>query len=240
MKKFIPFLISVITYSNLAFAEWDISKSWENAQVQVPGSFLSKTVSTVETDKPLPTVILMHGCTGIHQQDINLAKELTNQGFIVVMPDSLAIPERVINCDTKTNTPHLKLVPVETIRPKEIKYAMSQLKQQSWVDKNNIFLIGHSEGGMAAAIVRELGFNGIVISGFNCFFGVRASTSTPILAIGFESDSYLSRISKVQCKDMWGDRTTSQQITLPGVGHDTYNQPFVKQEIVNFLKKHFK
>jgi dienelactone hydrolase len=240
MTRFILLLIGSITYANLAFAQWDISKSWENAQVQVPGSFFTKSVVNVSTDKPLPTVILMHGCTGIHQQDITLARDLTSQGFIVVMPDSLAIPKRVINCNVKTNTPHLRLVPVENIRPEEIKYAVKQLQQLSWADKNNIFLIGHSEGAMGASIVREAGLSGIIISGFTCFFGIHAYPDTPVLAINFEKDPWLSKISNRQCKDAWGDRTNAQQIILPGAGHDTYNLPFVKQEIVSFLKTHIK
>ena len=239
MKHYIIGIAVLFLSISASAQKYDISKSWQDAVVLVPGNIFTKTVYTVTVDKPMPVVILMHGCSGIQQHETQWAHFLKSQGYIVVLPDSFAIPGRVMNCDSSSNTPNLGLVPVKRIRPAEVEYTMLQLRKEYWVDKNNIFLMGHSEGAMAAANSPELGFNAVVISSFICNNGVGASITTPVMAISYESDPYFVN-KNYMCKDKWGDRPNAKQIVLSGHGHATSQNTIAKQEVVAFLKQHLK
>jgi dienelactone hydrolase len=220
---------------------YDIGKSWDNATVYVPSNFFPKRVHTVTTEKPMPTVILMHGCGGIGEHEKRWAEHIKAQGFIVVLPDSLAIPNRPKNCDSTAHKV-LSLVPVNDLRPAEIGYAMSKLKDAPWVDQKNIFLMGHSEGGMAAYLAPELGFRGVIISGFPCTIrgGVRAKTDTPVLAINWERDPWFERPDRRfrQCSEtpLWQRRTGTSELILSGVGHATAYEPSARDAVAMFLK----
>lgn len=239
MKHYIIGLVTLLVSISATAQRYDIPKTWQEAVVFVPGSIFTKSVHTVKVDNPMPVIILMHGCSGIQQHETQWAQFLKSQGYIVVLPDSFAMPGRIMNCDSSSNTPNLGLVPVRRIRPSEVEYAVSQLKQESWVDRNNIFLMGHSEGAMAAANSPELGFNAIIISSFICNNGVGASVDTPVMAISYEVDPYFSNKNHT-CKDKWGNRPKSKQIVLPGQGHATSQNIIAKQEVVDFLKQHSK
>ena len=87
--------------SSSVFAQ-DVEKSWEDAVVYVPGKTFTTSVNKISVDKPMPVVIYLHGCAGINRtHDASWASLLTGQGFIVVMPDSMARPGRIPNCDPK-------------------------------------------------------------------------------------------------------------------------------------------
>jgi dienelactone hydrolase len=219
--------------------KWDIPKTWENAQVYVPGNWFTRSVNTVEVSQPMPVVILMHGCGGIDQNIKQWASLLKDNGYIVVLPDSFAMPGRVQNCDPKTKTRNLGLIPVHKLRLLEMEYATSQVKQQTWVDKNNIFLMGHSEGSVAVASAPDLGINGVIISGYVCRRGVQTDIKTPIMSVNFEQDPYFYE-KNITCSDQWGNRTNGKQVTLSGYGHATSQDSTAKEEVLNFLKSYSK
>jgi hypothetical protein len=67
IKKFMFVIFLVLSKSGNAILiqDYDVSKSWEGAQVFVPSNFLTKKVDDVKVDNPLPVVVLLHGCGGI-------------------------------------------------------------------------------------------------------------------------------------------------------------------------------
>lgn len=232
MKKILISLLMSVSVNALAQA-YDVTKTWEEAVVYVPGNFLTKSISTVEVPKPMPTVILMHGCAGISPEEHNWARFLKGLGFIVIMPDSFASPGRLKNCDTGTHQRNLGLVPVIAIRQWEAEYAVHFAKQQSWIDKKNLFLMGHSEGGMGVSMARGI-FAGVIISGYTCSLGVFAALQVPVLAISWEKDPWFN--GKFHCKDNWGERNNSTQIILPGSGHSTSLSSTAREEVEHFLR----
>lgn len=237
-KLLVGFFVFLAAMSGYAQSH-DVAKTWEGSIVYVPGSFLTKSVSDIEVPYPMPVVIFMHGCTGIGHDEHAWARFLKNLGFIVIMPNSFASPGRVQNCNPTTHTTNLGLVPVNAIRPWEAEYAAFQVRKQPWADKKNIFLMGHSEGGMAASLTRGR-FNGVIISGFICHFGVFVGPQIPVLAISFEKDPYFSG-NNFHCSDKWGiDRHTSRQIVLPGSGHSTVFQSAAMDAVESFLKVNLK
>jgi dienelactone hydrolase len=229
------------TSSAHVLADYDISKSWDRAVVYVPSNFFPKTPATVKSDSPTPVVLLMHGCAGIDAHEKKWAETLSRQGFIVVMPDSFAIANRPRNCDPSSHTANLGLVPVNDLRPAEVSYAMAQLKEQPWADKDKVFLMGHSEGAMAAYLTPESGFRAIVLSGFPCAIrgGIRAKPDTPVLALNWEKDPYFVRTPIKQCAQtpLWQRRTNVTELMFPGAGHATAFEPAAQAAVIRFFSE---
>ena len=165
----------------------DVEKSWEDAVVYVPGKTFTTSVSQISFDKPMPVVIYLHGCAGINRQhDASWASLLTGLGFIVVMPDSMARPGRIPNCDPKVKGGN-SFPNAFKYRQQEIAYALEQAQKASWANKNNIFLMGFSEGGIGVAQSPHNGFAGRVIMGWTCtnknnpdFDGIFSSKNSPV------------------------------------------------------------
>jgi dienelactone hydrolase len=231
--KTILFLILNLFSINAIAQAYDVAKTWEGAVVYVPGRFFTRSISTVDVPKPMPTVILMHGCAGISPEEHNWARFLKGLGFIVIMPDSFASPGRLKNCDSGSHQRNLGLVPVIAIRQWEVEYAAHFARQQSWIDKKNLFLMGHSEGGMGVSMARGR-FTGVIVSGYICTFGVFAAPQVPVLAISWEKDPWFSETH--HCKDKWGERYNSTQVILPGSGHGTFLSSKARNEVEYFLK----
>jgi poly(3-hydroxybutyrate) depolymerase len=231
----LAFVLTSLAAANAdELAKYDVSVAWEKAVVHVPDRFFTQTASSVETPHPFPVVLFMHGCAGIGPEEKQWARFLKDKGYIVVLPDSFAIPKRVINCSTTEKITNLRLVPVNRLRPAEVAYAMAQLQTKPWVDKKHVFLMGHSEGAMAATRTPDMGFKGIIISGFVCSLGVKAGAATPLLAISWSSDPYFQRAG-FQCDSQWGARDNGIQLVLPGHGHSTSSESSARQAVANFL-----
>jgi dienelactone hydrolase len=230
---------------------FNLNESWRNAEVYLPGSIFKRRIDTVDETTRFPVVVFIHGCTGITEQERGWARLIKGLGFAVVIPDSMAIPGRVLNCDTASYTRNLNRLPMGALRPAEVDYVLSKVYEQPWVDKKNIFLMGHSEGGYAVTVVlneKEIPLRGIIISGYDCNFGVRASLDTALLAIEWSDDPFYPQkrysfhhsqeTSRARCKDRWGvSRPNTAHVLLNGKGHDTYWNSEARGAVSRFLKE---
>jgi len=246
----------LLTFSNNVFAylvyggnpaqEYDVRKSWEKAVVHVPGNFSTRTVDTVEVTAPMPVVVFLHGCAGINDTERKWTEFLKAEKFIVVLLNSYAIPNREKNCIPATHTTNVGKVPVNLLRPAEAEYAMSKLKEKAWADKDNIFLMGHSEGAMGTFLTRNVGFTGIVITGFVCLPGrpFASSRDTPTLIINYERDPFFEKPDRdyLQCSDRpyWRFRTNTTELILPGRGHGSADDRTARETLKNFSKNNIK
>jgi dienelactone hydrolase len=223
--------------------------TWEQARVFLPGSAAPlKPANVKAVDRPLPTVLYLHGCTGFnYSHDGTMggwAEVLTAVGYAVVMPTSFARQYRPQNCDQATYTGGLAME-VMDMRLEELKYALKQLRTLAWVDQRNLFLMGHSEGAITAARWGGGEFNGHIISGWTCtaptfpsFDGVRAPLATPLLAISHESDPWFQGPYAGSCASKFGGRKDARQVTLPGSGHDTASSAEARTALLQFLQDH--
>lgn len=223
-----------------------VGRSWEKALVYVPGKFLATTPASVTIDKPLPVVIYMHGCAGIDpRHDERWADYIRGLGFIVVLPDSMARPGRQSNCDPRFKTHTGTFPQAYAMRQEEIRHAVEQIRKSSWADSKNIFLMGHSEGGQAAARCRLDGFRGVIISGWTCthatlpaFDGIFVPVETPILAMAFDRDAWRAgKPTEGSCANKFGVRTSARQLTFSGSEHGTYEQREARDAVAKFLKE---
>jgi len=237
MKKSIAALSILIACQSWA-QQWHIEESWKSAVVHVPGKWFSSKLENVEVENPMPVVIYLHGCSGISQTDQSWARTLKGMGFVVVMPDSLAIPGRQSNCDTVNKKTNLGKVNATELRSREVEYALKQIRLKPWADQRRIFIMGHSEGAVGVTRVNDELIKGIVISGFPCVHGLWADKNIPVLAIGGSEDPWFgNRYNHRQCIDHWGDRSDATQIVLEGRGHGTAEESRAIEGVKSFFKR---
>jgi len=249
MKKiFVALSVSLLFLPFFSFAQKDVELSWEKASVYLPNKLFSTTVEKVESNKPLPVLIYLHGCTGINgAHDFSWASYIADQGFIVILPDSMARPGRIPNCDPKLKIGINAFPNAGRYRQEEITYALSQVLKSRWADKNNIFLMGHSEGGMAVAKSSHPEFAGKIISGWTCinplypaYDGIHSPKNLPLLAIAYIDDEWRKgKPTEGRCTDKAEGRTNFKQIDLEGWFHNTYGNSEARKGVKEFLTQYF-
>ena len=228
-------------------AETDVKSSWDNAVFYLPNTSQPAKLSQVKTEKPYPVAIYMHGCNGINSNSDNhdWAKLLAQKGLLVIMPDSLARNDRKPSCDPKTMKGAL-FPPVHAMRLEEIKFASDEVKKQPWFDRKNLFLMGFSEGAIAAVRTKLTGFRGVIATSWTCtnsqvpsFDGIFLPPETPLLTINHSDDPwYTTENVRGSCESKFTGRSDAQNLTIPGSGHGTYHSEKARQAVVNFIKQH--
>jgi dienelactone hydrolase len=208
---------------------------------------LARAVNRLPRGAMYPTVVFLHGCTGIG--NLEFLRDLGRHGFAVVAPDSFARRYRPLQCDPDTQRGGRNLF-VYDFRSAELTYALERIHQLPWVDLENLFLIGASEGGVTAALFRANVFNARVIVQWTCagaplVEGIDAPRDTPILAIVRENDPYYVPTNtpgqQGHCGLYMDDRVAGRSLILPAASgpaaHDVLVDPEAMDAIVAFLNE---
>jgi predicted alpha/beta-fold hydrolase len=216
--------------------EADIASTWTQARVYLPHVPSYVRPTDVSVAQKLPTVVYIHGCTGLTSGDARWARTLTSAGYIVVTPDSFARSFRWSNCDPKT---HLggAFPAAGRMRQEEIEFALKSLRVAPWADERNLFLMGHSEGGGAVALWQGGGFKAQIISGSRCQQGLSAPPTIPVIVIGFVHDPWDGNYRRT-CAIRFGGRESASELLLPGSGHDTSQSREAQRAVLDFLRAH--
>jgi hypothetical protein len=224
-----------------------VEKSWERGIAYIPNQFFNKSPPDVVVDKKYPVLILMHGCTGITQEERSWANIISKLGFVVVLPDSFARSNRVSNCNANTYKGTGAFPLADRYRQEEISYALDKLQTVTWSDKDNIFLMGHSEGGRASALASQKGFKGKIISGWICnhiygdLHGINGDRTMPMLAVAYLNDPWRGGpMNQARCMDQAKDIVSFTQIDLEGQGHATSLDSRARESVKEFLTKNLK
>lgn len=188
----------------------------------------------------LPLVIYLHGCSGIGaaaDEDINM---LSKNGFAVIAPDHFSRNYSPSNCGSGWD---------HDMRIAEARYAYQTALKLPWVDKKNIFLMGHSKGGRATASYYYRGFSARVITGQNCqapnrpeFHGLHVPGGEPVLSIVAKDDNYSENTGARQghCGDFMSGTNGSKAIVADSEMHAVHIMPEYQKEIVKFLTSNLK
>jgi dienelactone hydrolase len=239
----------------------DVQRTWREALVVLPqsaggdapasfrqsSSAVARHVRKFPSGTQFPTVVFLHGCTGIG--NLAFLEDLARQGYAVVAPDSFARRYRPLQCDPKTSRGGRNLF-VYDFRSAELTYALERLPNLPWVDLDNLFLIGASEGAVTAALFRGDVFNARVIAQWTCtgaplVAGIGAPPRTPVLAIVREDDPYYAAANtpgqQGHCGFYLTDRANSQSLVVrAGAGddaHDVLSDSGAVAAILAFLRE---
>jgi len=237
----------------------ELDRTLDNALLEIPIMYLKKGTSTslggyfkdvrpefdkISSEKKIPLVIYLHGCAGIDFETLRDMEFLARNNYAVIVPDSFARNFRPKGCD-----PHAKkggfFRGVLAMRLAEARHAHEVAKTLPWVDKHKIFMMGHSEGGIATAKYARGGLAGRIIMGWNChagwteYAGISGPRDEAIISFVASKESWLkSPNSYGDCGSFMGFRPNSESIVVDvskpthWVGYD----PDVQKKILQFLK----
>ena len=236
----------------------DLELTWRRAVVTLPQSNSFNQISRKYLEEindmdtnynaKVPLVIYLHGCTGIG--NFFVFDKLASEGYAVIAIDSFARRFRPLQCDPRTNRGGKNLY-VYDFRLAELTYALETISNLSWIDFDNLFLIGVSEGAVAAALFRGDVFNARIIAQWTCsgaplLEGIAAPQRVPILAIVKERDPYYDSLNTLgqdgNCETYFEGRFDSKSIVIPYKKNEPHHDVFLTEGvldiIVDFLERH--
>jgi len=235
----------------------DVERTWYGGSIALPGAADQPPtiglVSSLDVSAELakrapsrrwPVVLFLHGCTGLG--DSVFPRRMAAAGYVVVAPDSMARQFRPLQCDPEKKRGGFNLF-VYDFRMTELSFALHMLRRQPWVDTANLFLVGASEGAVAAALYRGDAFNARVITQWTCHGaplvkGIGAPPSTPVLAIVRSSDPwYDAAHTKAQsgdCGAFIANSAGSVSIVAGGQDHDVMSDREMFSRILEFIQSH--
>jgi len=239
----------------LSEAESDIGRTFNNAVVVMPGlggdAELVTRMGAPELAqyfardgrRTYATVLYMHGCDGL--SGLTPLRAMARRGFAVIAPDSFARRYRPHQCDPETRTGGLNLY-VYDFRAAEITYALHRMRRLRWVDQSRLFLVGVSEGGLAAAHYKGDDFRARVIAEWTCngaaiVRGLDAPMDEPVLAVVHADDPWYRGAAagggqRGDCGQYLGIRPRSRSLVLRrGQGHEVMGDREGIAAILDFL-----
>ena len=170
--------------SEMSSTDWsssdELHRTWQAALVRIPklhkvyaGQISDLPLEALPVKEKLPTVIYLHGCSGVWWGTYIRLDFFAENGFAVIAPASFARTKYPKSCDPATKRAGLYRETLK-MRQYDALNAIKNAKQLDWVDSKNIFLVGFSEGGITSATVStdfDSGVNARVIEGWTCHAG---------------------------------------------------------------------
>lgn len=236
----------------------DLQLTWVQANVAIPGLQGTHRLQSLDLagqlggggeDRRFPVVVYLHGCTGMGRLEKEFGESLAERGYVFIAPDSMARRYRPLQCDPRNQTGGKNLF-VFDFRLAEISYALDQLMTAPWADQENLFLMGGSEGGVAAALYRGDEFSARVIFQWTCHGaplvrGLAESDRSPVLSIVNNGDPWYQPDKTPKqsgnCGDYIKHRPGSSTLVLQRQGvHNVLDLPSVRRAIQLFFEQNLK
>lgn len=236
----------------------ELERVWNASLVRIPqgnGKYISANMRNIFqkqiAGKQFPTVIYMHGCAGVWSGTHKRLDILASQGFAVFAPQSFARAKYPQSCDPIKHKAGMYRG-ILKMRQADAAYAISQAKQLSWVDADNIFLMGLSQGGIATAtFVSSSSTTTIkarVVEGWTChagwydYKGLKAAKNEPVLAlVGKDDPWFQNRWMRGDCGTYMYKNNGSKSIVFDqpplSTRHELLEDPGVQQIVLKFLHK---
>jgi dienelactone hydrolase len=235
-----------------------LQRVWNNTLVifpQNPGG-ISGRISTidviVERYKPTkhPVVIFLHGCAGLHMtspQISRMMRAFTDAGYVVFAPNSLDRPHDPY-CTGVANPSNTDKFMISK-RIGELLMVRERIKAFSWVDQDNVFAAGHSQGAWGISQYTGTEFRGLAVMGYPCTdsrflnaaAGVQAPLSVAAISVFGDKDEWYPmlnlRSEHCSASASFRNKPNRKSIVLPGVMHDVSENPTAMPEIVAFFNQ---
>ncbi|MFK7793960.1 MAG: dienelactone hydrolase family protein [Gammaproteobacteria bacterium] len=256
-KKFTPaFKVSQADWSNID----ELNRTWDAAIVRIPktgGAYSSFIMSDLDkqdtiTLQSFPTIIYLHGCSGVWSGTYTRLNFLAQSGFVVIAPVSFARSKYPQSCDPASAQGGMYRGTL-IMRQNDAAYAIANAKQLSWVDENNVFLMGHSQGGVTTATFNSkdenMSVTARIIEGWTChagwpeYKGINAPANEPVLALVAENDPWFQNSwTRGNCGAYINKHNGSQSIVLSegvlSARHALLEDKDLQEAVLEFLREH--
>ncbi len=226
----------------------NVERTWDKAVVSITGfgafvgldnAYLGKHLAKFPPGKKFPTMIYMHGGGGVSSRtamgDIDTARIA---GLIVIAPDSFA-RNRSKNPDIDPNVACYRcgdeMALIGQLRRAELAYAVEQVRKLPWVDQDNLFGWGHSEGTFGMAPYSGNVFKARVITGHGCRDGLGAKE--PTLAIISAKDPFAKKW-RSSCERFVSSKKNLTYLEIPGTEHNAAQTEEGKRAFLQFIRRH--
>ncbi|MEM7059841.1 MAG: hypothetical protein AAF557_19820 [Pseudomonadota bacterium] len=238
----------------------EVDRVWQAALVRIPqsdGSVIKTTISDLSSvseqiSGKYPTVIYLHGCTGIWDGTIRRINFLARNGYAVVAPASFARLKYPKSCEPSTNQGGLYR---RTLRMRwtDAGNAIEKARALPWVDGNNMFLMGLSQGGITTATFRSTQekhkVNARVVEGWTCnagweeYRGIEAPEDQPVLTLlGKDDPWFQNEWTRGSCDPFLSKTNGSKSIVYTEsplrAEHELLEYDKPKQAVIRFLRSH--
>ncbi len=246
-------------------SDWDdlleMDRAWQAALVRIPAKSANKYIKTtigelafsnVAIERTYPAVIYMHGCSGIWDGTRIRLDFLAKNGYAVIAPASFARKKYPKSCAPSAYQGGLYR-PTLKMRQHDAGYAIAKAKRLDWVDADNVFLMGLSQGGITTATFsskdNDLSVNARIVEGWTChagwpeYQGVNAPDNEPVLTLVGKNDPWFQDIwTKGNCAKFLNPSNGSQSIVFSdgylSFRHELLESKQVKKIVLEFLKQH--
>lgn len=236
----------------------ELERVWHASLVRIPaerGHFISAQVHEVFEKqipgKQYPTVIYMHGCAGVWSGTHKRLNLLAKQGFAVIAPQSFARTKYPQSCNPRTYKAGMNRVSLK-IRHIDAEHAIARAKGLPWVDADNMFLMGLSEGAITTATFvpssPSTSVKARVVEGWTChagwqeYKGLSATKKEPVLALLGKNDPWFQEAwMRGHCGTYMNKYNGSKSIVFDqpplNTRHELLEDPGVQQTVFKFLNK---
>lgn len=232
------------------YAYVGIPKGFAGIKKTFYGTFdeFQKKYPNFKEERVFQTLLYMHGSSGLYKGDVYRKYIVEELGFIFFAPNSYKIHNRPTYKSPTKASAYRK---VHKVRIAEIDYNHKKLRKLDFVDNNNIFLMGNSEGGLAVAIYKASSFKGRIVTAFSCEssyfyknFKLGSKKDKPFLNIIGTHDEFFAKGTTLNERykvkgngiEKLKNYENAKVVILPKAKHDLTSNIYVKDEILTFLK----
>lgn len=250
--------------SDMKRSDWgdpaELERPWLAARVRIPrpgGGYISTTMKELNSGShsiagSWPTVIYLHGCTGVWSGTYTRINFLARNGYAVIAPVSFARKKYPRSCNPDRHQGGLYR-PTLYMRQNDAGYAISQAKALPWVDDDNIFLMGLSEGGITTATFfsasPEQSVRARIVEGWTCrsgwpeYSGLSAPDNEPVLTlVGSKDPWFQDRWTKGDCTKFVAPSNGSRSVVYStgylSTRHELLESKEVQDTVLDFLEQH--
>ena len=237
-----------------------MERTWLAALVRIPrpnGGYVNTTIREINSGTRAvsgrwPTAIYLHGCTGVWSGTYTRINFLARNGYAVIAPVSFARQKYPKSCDAQRHQGGFYRSTL-LMRHNDAGYAIAKAKTLSWVDRDNVFLMGLSQGGIATATFfstsPEKSLRARIVEGWTChagwveYKGINAPASEPVLTLVGSKDPWFQNVwTKGDCTKFIepsnGSRSVVYSTGYLSTRHELLESSEVQDTVLEFLGQH--
>lgn len=182
-----------------------------------------------------PVILVISGCG--EPSPVTTMKAFAEQGYVAIAPDTKRRFFEPLEC-AGGNLPSDKAALIRA-RHTEINYAKRELGKFSWIDTDNLFLMGTSDGAAAVARYTGKGFKARILAEWACQGGheVRGIAREGISPVFAATSSAVPTFSG-DCGQFFSKSGESQVLVLPlKYSSNILLEPIVYTQLLRFLDR---